>query len=129
VLSKLFKNGVRIQAVAGFILAIAALPFLASPAKACGDEHGPPASASVSGDLASSQQPLKQLPCNGPNCSRLPERAPLTPVTAPTAPVEQSVCLNGVFPLPQLPISRTQFGDISFWPAVAPCGLERPPRA
>jgi hypothetical protein len=129
VLSKLFKNGIRIQPVAGFIFAIAALPFLASPGKACGDEHSPPASASVSGGLANPLQPVKQLPCNGPNCSRVPVRAPLAPVTAPTVPVEQSVCLNSVFQLPQLPISRTQFGDISFWPAALPCGLERPPRA
>jgi hypothetical protein len=131
VLTKHLKNGIRIQPVAGFILALAAMPFLSSSAKACGDEHGPPASASMSSDLATSLQPRKQLPlpCNGPNCSRVPDRAPLAPVTAPTAPVDQSVCLNCVFYMPQLPISRTEFGNISFWPAALPCGLERPPRA
>ena len=128
-LNKHFKNGIRIQPVAGFILALGAMPFLGSPAKACGDEHGPSASASVSADLASSLPPAKQLPCNGPNCSRVPERAPLSPVATPTTPVEQPVCLSCLFLLHQLQISRTKFGDISLWPTVSPCGLERPPRA
>jgi len=87
----LYRNGIRFPRSAGFVLVALAWAIFPTTARAeCGDYvHFP----TMGNESASQPKSDHRVPCHGPNCSKLPERAPLLPASAPTVSVQEFACL------------------------------------
>lgn len=112
--------------MAGFVLAVLAFPFLASPVQAaCGDY----VHIQTDDDKSAQTQPMDgKQPCDGPNCSTSRGHTPLQPAAAPASSGVYKIVslLESIATVPQ--ISRVVLVNVSAWPSVHPFGLERPPR-
>ena len=112
---------------AGFVLVALTWAFSPSTARAeCGDYVHIP---TLAGEPALQPKPDRHRPCHGPNCKKLPDRAPLLPISAPTVSVQEFACLSSVAPMPEL--GRTNYPTYldPFTGESHISRLERPPRS